>query len=49
MANKPKLAQLDRRVDTFYALCEKITLRTIIFGCFMVEVGRFVIWLVRSW
>jgi len=47
MTNKTKLEQIGRNVDAFYALCEKITLRTILFGCFVAEVGRFVVWLFR--
>jgi hypothetical protein len=47
MANKTKLERLERRVDGFYTFCEKVVLRTILFGCFIVEVGRFVIWLLR--
>ena len=34
MPSKTKLEQIERRVDAFYALCEKITLRTLLFGCF---------------
>jgi len=47
MANRTKLERLERRVDGFYAFCEKVVLRTILFGCFILEVGRFVIWLLR--
>jgi hypothetical protein len=47
MASKTKFERIGRRVDEFYALCEKITLRTLLFGCFLAEVGRFVVWLVR--
>lgn len=38
---------LERRIDGFYALCEKILLRTLIFGCFVFELGRFARWLLR--
>jgi len=38
---------LERRVDGFYAVCEKILLRTLIFGCFVFELGRFARWLLR--
>ena len=47
MPSKTKLEQIERRVDAFYALCEKITLRTLLFGCFLAEVGRFVVWIFR--
>jgi hypothetical protein len=35
---------LERRIDGFYAVCEKI-LRTLIFGCFVLELSRFARWL----
>ena len=38
---------LERRVDSFYSVCEKILLRTLIFGCFLLELGRFAKWLCR--
>jgi hypothetical protein len=38
---------LERRIDGFYAACEKILLRTLIFGCFVYEIGRFAIWMLR--
>jgi hypothetical protein len=38
---------LERRIDGFYAVCEKILLRTLIFGCFVLELGRFARWLCR--
>ena len=38
---------LERRIDGFYALCEKILLRTLIFGSFVLELGRFARWLLR--
>lgn len=38
---------LERRVDGFYAVCEKILLRTLIFCCFVYELGRFAKWLLR--
>jgi hypothetical protein len=38
---------LERRIDGFYAVCEKILLRTLIFGCFVLELGRFARWLWR--
>ena len=36
---------LELRIDGFYAVCEKILLRTLIFGCFVYELARFVKWL----
>lgn len=36
---------LARRIDGFYSVCEKILLRTLIFACFVYEVGRFAKWL----
>jgi len=47
MASKIRFEQIGRRVDQFYALCEKITLRTLLFGCFIAELGKFVVWLFR--
>jgi hypothetical protein len=38
---------LERRIDGFYAVCEKILLRTLIFGCFVLELGSFARWLWR--
>jgi len=38
---------LERRIDGFYAVCEKILLRTLIFGCFVLELSRFAKWLWR--
>src|ERR1019366_3993155 len=32
---------LEHRIDGFYAVCEKILLRTLIFGCFVLELSRF--------
>ena len=36
---------LERRIDGFYAVCEKILLRTLIFACFVYELARFARWL----
>jgi len=36
---------LERRIDGFYSVCEKILLRTFIFACFVDELRRFAIWL----
>jgi hypothetical protein len=38
---------LEHRVHRFYAVCEKILLRTLIFACFVYELGRFAKWLWR--
>jgi hypothetical protein len=38
---------LERRVDGFYAFYEKVLLRTLIFACFVYELGRFALWLWR--
>jgi hypothetical protein len=38
---------LERRIDLFYSICEKILLRTLIFGCFVLELCRFARWLLR--
>ena len=46
MTGKPHRS-FERRVDGFYVTCEWILLRTLIFGCFVYEVGRFVHWLFR--
>jgi hypothetical protein len=37
----------EHRLDGFYSICEKILLRTLIFGCFVYELGRFARWLLR--
>ena len=37
---------LERRLDGFYSVCENL-LRTLIFACFVVELGRFARWLLR--
>jgi hypothetical protein len=39
--------ELERRVNGFCSVGEKILLRTLIFGCFILELARFVIWLLR--
>lgn len=36
---------LERLIDGFYAVCEKILLRTLIFACFVYELARFAKWL----
>jgi hypothetical protein len=35
------------RIDGLFALCEKVLLRTLIFGVFVYELGRFARWLLR--
>jgi hypothetical protein len=35
----------ERRVDGWCAIAERIMLRTLLFGCFTVEVCRFVRWM----
>jgi hypothetical protein len=37
----------ERHIDEFYGLCEKILMRTLIFGCFVYELDRFAVWLLR--
>ena len=46
MAGKVK-RDWEGRVDGFYSVCEKILLRTLIFGCFVYELCRFARWLVK--
>jgi hypothetical protein len=46
MAGRSK-RDLEHRVDSFYAVCEKILLRTLVFACFVYELCRFAIWLWR--
>jgi hypothetical protein len=46
MAERGK-RDLERRIDEFYSVCEKILLRTLIFGCFVYEIGRFATWLLK--
>jgi hypothetical protein len=38
---------LEHRLDRFYAVCEKTLLRTLIFGCFLFELGKFAKWLLK--
>ncbi len=38
---------LECRIDRFYSVCEKILLRSLIFACFVLELGRFARWLLR--
>lgn len=47
VANKTKLERIERHVDVFCLLCERIALRTLLFACFFLELGRFVAWLFR--
>lgn len=42
-----RIRDLEHRIDGFYAVCEKILLRTLIFGCFILELIRFARWLLR--
>lgn len=35
----------EKRVDGFCTICERIMFRALIFGCFTLELGRFVHWL----
>jgi len=42
-----KIERLEKRVNDSYAACERIALRTLLFGCFVVELVRFVVWLFR--
>ncbi len=37
----------EHRVDGFYSLCEKILLRTIVFGCFVYELEKYARWLLQ--
>jgi hypothetical protein len=46
MAGK-RTRELERRYDGFCTACERILLRTLVFGCFLIELGRFARWLVR--
>jgi len=41
------MSSLERRIDQFFLLSEKIILRTLIFACFVLEIYRFVGWLLR--
>jgi hypothetical protein len=41
------MSGLERRVDQFFLLSEKIILRTLIFGCFVLEICKFISWLLR--
>lgn len=37
--------EIERCVDDFLSLCEKLLLRTAIFGCIVYELSRFARWL----
>lgn len=37
-----KWRDLERRVDGFFTICERIMLRTLLFACFTYEVGKFI-------
>jgi len=39
--------EFERRVDGFFAKCEWVMLRTLVFLVFAYELGRFAIWLWR--
>lgn len=39
--------EFERRIDGFFAKCEWVILRVLVFGCFALEVGRFARWLLR--
>jgi hypothetical protein len=41
------MAQAEKAVNEFCSFCEKIVLRALIFGCFMYEVGKFILRLTR--
>lgn len=36
---------VERNLDGFFTVCERITLRTLMFSCFLYEVSRFARWL----
>jgi hypothetical protein len=37
--------KFEQSVDGFFSVCERITLRALIFSCFVLEVSRFARWL----
>jgi hypothetical protein len=37
--------ELERRIERFYCVCEKILLRSVVFVCFVYEVCKFAKWL----
>lgn len=47
MAHKSAIERVGKRVDEFCSACEKITLRALLCGCFMVEVVRVLVRLLR--
>jgi len=40
-------SHLERRIDRFFTVSEKIMMRTLIFACFVLEIFRFARWLLR--
>lgn len=42
-----RLQRLDTQSRLWFEVCEKITLRALLFVCFMLEIARFVGWLFR--
>jgi hypothetical protein len=47
LARKSKFAHLEKKVDDFCSLCEKVALRALLFGCFIYEAGKFVAAMLR--
>jgi hypothetical protein len=47
VAAKSKLVRLEKRVDEFCSFCEKVALRSLLFGCFIYEAGKFVAGMLR--
>ncbi len=44
MSGKPK-NKFEQNVDGFFTVCERITMRALMFSCFVYEVSRFARWL----
>ena len=47
MVRHKKHERIETRVDQFFTTCERILLRVLLFGCFLAELRRFIIWAVR--
>lgn len=44
---RKKNERIETRVDKFFTSCERILMRVLLFGCFLAELRRFLVWMVR--
>jgi hypothetical protein len=47
LSEKSKFVRLEKKVDEFCSFCEKVTLRALLFGCFIYEASKFVVGMLR--